>query len=57
LNANRERERLKKKMQSLIDKQYKLDKKAELDRIEKMEKEKLDREEELRELSYKLRYK
>ncbi|XP_052766809.1 CLK4-associating serine/arginine rich protein-like [Mya arenaria] len=41
-------ERLKKRMQIALSKQYKADKKAEVQRHEKMEQEKLDREEELR---------
>ncbi|XP_015429065.1 PREDICTED: CLK4-associating serine/arginine rich protein-like isoform X1 [Dufourea novaeangliae] len=50
-------ERLKKKMQALLNKQYKADKKAEQLRIEKMEQQRQDREDEIREMSLKLRRK
>ncbi|KAG9434801.1 CLK4-associating serine/arginine rich protein isoform X1 [Apis mellifera carnica] len=50
-------ERLKKKMQALLNRQYKADKKAEQLRIEKMEQQRQDREDEIREMSLKLRRK
>ncbi|XP_063994017.1 CLK4-associating serine/arginine rich protein-like [Diachasmimorpha longicaudata] len=50
-------ERLKKKMQALLNRQYKADKKAEQARIEKMEQQRQDREDEIREMSLKLRRK
>ncbi|XP_066587182.1 CLK4-associating serine/arginine rich protein [Prorops nasuta] len=50
-------ERLKKKMQTLLNRQYKADKKAEQLRIEKMEQQRQDREDEIREMSLKLRRK
>ncbi|XP_011062645.1 PREDICTED: CLK4-associating serine/arginine rich protein isoform X1 [Acromyrmex echinatior] len=50
-------ERLKKKMQVLLNRQYKADKKAEQLRIEKMEQQRQDREDEIREMSLKLRRK
>ncbi|XP_011505335.1 PREDICTED: CLK4-associating serine/arginine rich protein, partial [Ceratosolen solmsi marchali] len=50
-------ERLKKKMQTLLNRQYKADKKAEQARIEKMEQQRQDREDEIREMSLKLRRK
>ncbi|XP_029033069.1 CLK4-associating serine/arginine rich protein-like isoform X1 [Osmia bicornis bicornis] len=50
-------ERLKKKMQALLNRQYKADKKAEQLRIEKMEQQRQDREDEIREMSLKLRKK
>ncbi|XP_073982212.1 uncharacterized protein isoform X3 [Rhodnius prolixus] len=48
-------ERLKKKMQALLNKQYKADKKAEREKREKVEQERIDREDEMREMSIKLR--
>lgn len=48
-------ERLKKKMQIALSKQYKADKKAEVMRIEKIEQEKMDREEELRQRAVEMR--
>ncbi|KAI4487232.1 hypothetical protein M0804_005381 [Polistes exclamans] len=50
-------ERLKKKMQALLNRQYKADKKAEQLRIEKKEQQRQDREDEIREMSLKLRRK
>ncbi|RWS09141.1 hypothetical protein B4U79_09452 [Dinothrombium tinctorium] len=49
-------ERLKKKTQALIEKQFKLDKKAEKEKREKLEQERVDRDEELKELATKMRY-
>ncbi|PNF25018.1 CLK4-associating serine/arginine rich protein [Cryptotermes secundus] len=48
-------ERLKKKMQALLNRQYKADKRAERMRHEKQEQERQDREDELREMAIKLR--
>ncbi|KAJ9586229.1 hypothetical protein L9F63_020138 [Diploptera punctata] len=48
-------ERLKKKMQALLNRQYKADKRAERIRHEKQEQERQDREDELREMAIKLR--
>ncbi|XP_054262730.1 CLK4-associating serine/arginine rich protein [Macrosteles quadrilineatus] len=48
-------ERLKKKRQALINRQYKADKKAERLRLEKAEQERQDREDEMREISIKMR--
>ncbi|CAG2055165.1 unnamed protein product, partial [Timema podura] len=48
-------ERLKRKMQVLLNKQYKADKRAERERYEKQEQERQDREDELREMAIKLR--
>uniref|UniRef100_A0A0A9XD10 CLK4-associating serine/arginine rich protein n=3 Tax=Lygus hesperus TaxID=30085 RepID=A0A0A9XD10_LYGHE len=48
-------ERLKRKMQALINKQYKADKRAEREKREKVEQERIDREDEMREISIKLR--
>uniref|UniRef100_A0A224XL85 Putative swap mrna splicing regulator n=1 Tax=Panstrongylus lignarius TaxID=156445 RepID=A0A224XL85_9HEMI len=48
-------ERLKRKMQALLNKQYKADKKAEREKREKVEQERIDREDEMREMSIKLR--
>ncbi|KAK7507076.1 hypothetical protein BaRGS_00001927 [Batillaria attramentaria] len=41
-------ERLKRKMQAQLNKQYKADKKAEVSKLSKIEQERMDREEELR---------
>ncbi|XP_039293217.1 CLK4-associating serine/arginine rich protein [Nilaparvata lugens] len=48
-------ERLKKKMQALLNRQYKADKRAERERLEKAEQDRLDRAEEMREISIKMR--
>uniref|UniRef100_T1IQN1 Suppressor of white apricot N-terminal domain-containing protein n=1 Tax=Strigamia maritima TaxID=126957 RepID=T1IQN1_STRMM len=48
-------EKLKRKMQAALNRQYKADKKAEQKKIEKLEQERQDREEELREMAIKLR--
>lgn len=48
-------EKLKRKMQIALNKQYKADKKAEILKLEKMEQEKLDREEELRQRAMEMR--
>ncbi|XP_067011375.1 CLK4-associating serine/arginine rich protein [Anabrus simplex] len=48
-------ERLKKKMQVLLNRQFKADKRAERMRHEKQEQERQDREDELREMAIKLR--
>lgn len=49
------REKLKKKMKILLNKQYKADKKAEIERLERQIQQQQDREEEMRELALKLR--
>uniref|UniRef100_A0A1A9UQ53 DRY_EERY domain-containing protein n=1 Tax=Glossina austeni TaxID=7395 RepID=A0A1A9UQ53_GLOAU len=49
------RERLKRKMQNLLNKQYKADKKAEIEKTEREKQQQQEREEEMRELALKLR--
>jgi len=52
-----EREKIRKKMQSQLKKTYKEDKKAEQERLKKLEEEQFYREEEMRELSAKMKEK
>ncbi|XP_055904207.1 CLK4-associating serine/arginine rich protein [Eupeodes corollae] len=49
------RERLKRKMQILLNKQYKADKKAEIEKTERQLQQQQEREDEMRELALKLR--
>ncbi|CAD7087591.1 unnamed protein product [Hermetia illucens] len=49
------RDRLKRKMQILLNKQYKADKKAEIERTERQMQQQQEREDEMRELALKLR--
>jgi hypothetical protein len=48
-------ERLKRRMQAALNKQLRADKEAEKTRIERLEQERMDREETLREMSIKYR--
>ncbi|XP_055878569.1 CLK4-associating serine/arginine rich protein-like [Biomphalaria glabrata] len=48
-------ERLKRRMQAQISRQFKADKKAEITKITKQEQERLDREEEIRNLAFEMR--
>ncbi|KZS13086.1 Uncharacterized protein APZ42_021810 [Daphnia magna] len=50
-------ERLKRKMQAALNKQYKADKRAEKEKLQKVEQERVNREEEMRELALRLRRK
>ncbi|XP_022242303.1 CLK4-associating serine/arginine rich protein-like isoform X2 [Limulus polyphemus] len=50
-------EKLKRKMQALLNKQYKADKRAQQEKQEKQEQERQDRAEELREMAIRLRQK
>ncbi|CAB3362809.1 Hypothetical predicted protein [Cloeon dipterum] len=54
-SSSSRQELLKKRMQVLLNRQYRADKRAEKERQEKAEQERVDREEELREMSIKLR--
>ncbi|KFB53581.1 AGAP002614-PA-like protein [Anopheles sinensis] len=49
------RDRLKRKMQILLNKQYKADKKAEIEKVERQIQQQQERDDEMRELALKLR--
>ncbi|GFN97701.1 clk4-associating serine/arginine rich protein [Plakobranchus ocellatus] len=49
------KERLKRRMQAQLSKQFKADKKAEITRISKQEQERMDREEEIRNMALEIR--
>ncbi|XP_046652107.1 CLK4-associating serine/arginine rich protein-like isoform X1 [Daphnia pulicaria] len=56
-NTMTPQERLKRKMQAALNKQYKADKRAEKEKLQKVEQERMNREEEMRELALRLRRK